>query len=670
MNKIEVFLLNLLCASLLILTVSGTINWLTEIPELIKQALSLWHFIVGLFSFCILLYFSYKHSKRTLGYRRPFSVFLGVICTFLLILSFISGVYIAFSGATKANASILKFHDLFSYLTLLVLFFHLLAHRIFFPKRRVNQDKKIFTTVSFKLTFYLLFGLLGLALGASSLLYLNEFKKEDKINPLTSNYSYKYGEGKFFPSLATTKGDEFILKDDIARSMDCVACHQTIGEQWLSSAHKHAAEDPTYVRNINLLEAKKGIEATRYCEGCHAPVALLSGDLTTGGEHGGKEGTVANFEGVGCMSCHGVTDVHSTKGVASFQFSPRSMYLFEDSTVSMLQSISLLSIKLRPKMHRSELLAPVQKTSEFCSSCHTQFMDKSMNEWGYVKMQDEFLAWNESKFSQPSDTRFIHPESKNCQACHMPMVEGIGLGTDKNGLVKSHYFVGANVALAEHFGHEELVSLTKDFMQKDKVSIYIVPPENETLAQTKLFFDPSSAESQKKNPVSLYRGETKEITVLVNNNGVGHNFPGGSIDLNEAWIQFKILDANQREVFSSGYLEEDGNIEPNATVYKEVAIDRFGKKVWRHDLFNMVGKSYQNVVPAGGTDIVTFEVTMPDWAVSPLHLSASLKYRKFNQDYFNWVQKGVDMKVNPIIEVSRNSLYVPLLKSSAVAVIP
>lgn len=661
----ETTLLKLFVGCLWVLLVTGTVNLLAPIAPIFKQMLSLVHLLAGLVSSGIAIFYAYKHTRTTLGFRRLFSVVMGSATFIAFMISLVTGLMLVVTGVVEARQNIKNLHDYASYLCLALLIVHIAGHVLTFPERRLkSQGTKFMTLNSGVGKATVLASLLGVGAVGFIALVDDLVSRSPQASPV-DNYSYNYGDGKFLPALATTTGDAFIATEAIANSLDCIACHQTIGEQWLTSAHRHAADDPTYVRNVMLLEGKKGIEATRYCEGCHSPVALLTGQLSEGGKHAGVKGTVAHTEGVGCMSCHGVDNIHSTQGNASYNFKPRQDYLFEYSTLQWLKSLNHLSIKLRPKAHVADLLPPVQHTANFCSSCHSQFMDKSMNDWGWVKMQDEYLAWSASKFNQSRDTRFSHPESRNCQSCHMPKMPGTGLAADENGMVSGHYFAAANVMLAKHFGHEDLFEETKKFLQQDKVSIYIVPPEDKLAQQSDLYVNPNTGVDN-KHPVALYRGQEHELTVLVNNHGVGHNFPGGTIDLNEAWIAFKVIDANQKEVYSSGYLLSDGSVESSAIVYKESPLNSEGKPVWKHDLFNMVGRSYSNTVPAGATDVLNYRFEVPDWAVSPLNISATLKFRKLNAKYQRWVELEQPIKENPIIDIARDALSVPLLKTRGI----
>ncbi len=664
-HKQEISLLHGFIALFLILVVSGFSSYaLNLIWGSLRQTLALVHLFVGYAITAIFFFYSYKHFKRTVGFRRTGSIILGVILFLATCYLALTGVLISFTGVLKKQAWLLDSHIVCAILTLFLLAIHLIWHYVTFPKNRRSSVPSRFVTLSNKIIRPILVGVGILCITTITLLTGNYLIQNSYSTSTVEDYLYAYGDGPFLPSLTMTASGTFVQRKHIAESAQCIECHKGIGEQWMSSTHRHAADDPTYVRNVNLLTESKGIVATRYCEGCHAPVALLTGQLTPGGSHGGKPDTVANKEGISCMSCHGVNHLTSSEGVASYRFSPRDSYLFANVDLWPLKFLHQQTLKLVPQRHTKDLLSPLLKESQFCSSCHTQFMDKSMNNWGWVKMQDEFLAWSNSKFNSPKEPRFSHPQNKQCQDCHMPMIKADDIAADGAGKVRSHYFVGANVMLAKHFDNETLFEMTKEFLQQDKIQLSIEPPEDEQAKQSALYLK-AELRNQHKYPVAMYRGEHKKIKVLLTNQGVGHSFPGGTIDLNEAWIDFKVYDGQQRLVTSSGQLQTDGALGADTVVYKEIAIDRYGKEVWRHDLFNMVGRSYVNVIPAGSTDVVEFDLTVPDWAISPLTISATLKFRKLNQKYLDWVNLEQSVDTNPIIDIARDSVSVKVLKAPA-----
>jgi hypothetical protein len=145
----------------------------------------------------------------------------------------------------------------------------------------------------------------------------------------------------------------------------------------------------------------------------------------------------------------------------------------------------------------------------------------------------------------------------------------------------------------------------------------------------------------------------------VTNRGVGHEFPGGTIDINQAWLEFLVHDSEGAQVFASGTVDAANEVDPGATFYRSLPVDRHGKLVWRHDLFNMVGESFRRVIPAGESDIVEYEFEVPSWAKSPLTVTATLRYRKLNERYARWAlgEHYVDM---PAVNMAWASLDIPV----------
>ncbi|NTS76562.1 hypothetical protein HR060_06730 [Catenovulum sp. SM1970] len=175
-------------------------------------------------------------------------------------------------------------------------------------------------------------------------------------------------------------------------------------------------------------------------------------------------------------------------------------------------------------------------------------------------------------------------------------------------------------------------------MQEDKITVKINPPENKTSTLSDLYTTKELRPMQ-KHPIPIYRGTESNIEVLITNHGIGHDFPGGAIDQSEAWVDFRVYDANKKLIHSSGHLTKNHEISKGTTIYKEIPVDREGKDVWRHDLFNMVGKAYLNTIPSGDKDFINYAFYVPDWASSPLTISSALKYRTLNPRYLKWVNK-------------------------------
>lgn len=656
--KIEKYYSPLLFGFLFSCAVTGASTYLIDSHSIWIQWTVIAHLLTGITITLLLLPYLFTHIKRTIGFRRAITLITGFITIPTIITFIYTGLHLMIVGQRENQAWILNIHIVSSFLFLALLILHLIIHIVLLPKKRKNQTEKfpsLTKTVLVVSLITLMLTQMTIAI-ASYLSHSTRVVYSDQ--PVTKNYSYDYGPHRFRPSQTETSNDGFIDPRQIANSDRCLTCHQDIGSQWLASAHQQAASDPTYVTNVSLLANNKGISATRYCEGCHAPIALLSGELSEGGNHGGIAGTPAFHQGISCMGCHGIKSLTHLKGVASYQFSPANDYLFENSDSPLLSKINALSIRLKPDQHKLDMGNPLLKDPKFCGTCHTQFMDKDMNNWGWVKMQDEYSAWLESPYSKQNKEGFSNAESIGCNNCHMPKIKANDPSANYNGEVRAHHFPGANTVLPLLRGDHKHLQETIRFLQSNKMRLSIETPNRKDALQTRQAFD-ESLRNYDEAPYYYYLGESAELNVVVSNNGVGHNFPGGTIDINEAWIEFSVVDAEGRQVFSQGHLDENNFVDPNAYFYISRPIDRNGQEVWKHDLFNRVGEAFKRVVKAGESDIVHLNFAVPSWAKSPLTVTSTLKYRKFNERYARWALKE-KYRTLPIVDMAWDSLIIPL----------
>ncbi|MFW2439686.1 MAG: multiheme c-type cytochrome [Arenicellales bacterium] len=636
--------------------IPGASNW--------EQWTYLLHTLSALYLTLIFCRYLILHFKRTLGTRRPIMSILGWITSLILLAMIGTGLYITFYGQTEPTRWIYQIHIWTAHAAVIGILLHLLIHQQWLRQQAPGGETRRFKTLErslIRINIIFLAGFSGLVILAT-VIYNISVKSDSVVN--IPNYSYAYGENPFSPAETETANNGFIDLTQIADSESCRSCHQDITKQWIRSMHGQAASDQTYVSNIKLLAEKKGIEATRYCEGCHAPVALLTGELTPGGKHGGISGSVANLEGVSCLACHNVDRIVHLKGVGSYRIAERKKYLFEDTRNPLLKKVSNFILKLNPELHRTEMGRPLLSDPKSCASCHVQFIDKNVNDWGWIKMQDEYSAWLNSHYSGQSNQSFAKDESVRCQDCHMPLVESDDPSVDKHGKIRSHKWIAANTAMPWLAGDEETYKETVKFLKSDKVRIKIEKP-NISEAVRGSRYSSTTLTQDIETPFYLYLGESTELRVVVTNHGVGHDFPGGTIDINEAWVNFKVTDAENRTVFESGAMKSDGQVDENAYFYRSVPIDREGKVIWKHDLFNMTGESYRRVINAGDSDVITYKFKVPFWAKSPLSVSSTVKYRKFNIKYARWALENDQIDL-PVVDMARNSMIIPLRERAEV----
>lgn len=656
--------------SLILLTLSALSGIALTASYFLGSAFPYWlqinivgHSILGGSATLPLCVYCFIHCKRTIGTRSPALILSGLASSLLFIAVFASGFWVAIKGQQESFLIVNYLNRWAAYAVVFGLSLHILFHVRNRRQKKREQDRNVFLTLYHRHFFTLIMALVSYCLIILLLFVLYKVLNTthtEVVESAASNYSYDYGDHPFRPSQTETVSGGFIKTEQIAKSQQCGSCHEDIYQQWLSSTHRQAASDPAYVKNITLLEKNRGISATRYCEGCHAPVALLTGELSQGGKHGGIVGTPAHTEGVGCLGCHGISDVIHLNGTASYRFDPKEHYLFDSSAAVPAQKIRNFLIRLNPTPHKQAMAPEFLQDSSFCATCHEQFMDKSMNNWGWVKMQSEYNHWLASPFSGQNEKSFQNDAALQCQSCHFPLVKGSDPSADNNGMIHSHRSLGANTVLPFLSGDKQQLEATKHFLQSAKILIDIEEPHRQDNIQDHQFIDRDLRPSDQDNtPFFFYLGEEASIKVIVTNRMVGHSFPAGTLDINQAWIDFSVTDADNREIYRSGSLDDKLELDKNAHIYHAIPVDRQGKHVWRHDLFRMVGDAYKNVINAGKSDIKEYSFTIPAWAKEPLTATAIVRYRKFNQRYARWALDH-PMPVLPIVDMARDSLTIPL----------
>ncbi|KMT65205.1 multiheme c-type cytochrome [Catenovulum maritimum] len=652
-TRLEAYLLAWLIALFCALAITGFCSYLFS-QGMVSQMTSLLHLAFGCLWALLIVPYSFMHIKRIIGVRRLLVFISGVVSLVVIFGLVYSGLELIYFGQRQDNQTTYSLHFYSAVSIILAIILHLFLH--FFSHK--NSTKKAFQTSQYLAkTISLVF--LSATLFTLGL-WITEEQTQQAYNtkPIVENYQYNYGPHPFRPSQTETLNNIFIDEKALATTDKCANCHIDIAKQWYRSAHRQAASDKTYVTNVSLLANNKGIAATRYCEGCHAPIALLTGQLSEGGKHAGIEGSTANLEGVNCQSCHGINKIVHNKGVASYQFQVNQAYIFETADSPILQKLNRLAMQFNPAQHKQDMAPDLLSTAEYCSVCHSQFIDKELNGWAWIKMQDEYAAWLDSPYSGNNDPKFSHTNKQRCQDCHMPLVKSNDPSASPGGYIRSHEFFAANSMLTtlnqDHDGQQKIAQ----FMQSNKVRISIEPPHRKDATINKMPLN-EQLRSSAIQPYYYYKGETANIKIVAANIGVGHNFPAGTIDINQAWIAVQVLDAEGESIFNSGYVDDQDYLEPDTYQYRSLPIDRKGEFVWRHDLFNMVGKASVNVIRAGESDVIDYQFKIPYWAKSPISISAQIKYRKLNTRYAKWALKE-QYQALPIMELSRTHLAVPL----------
>ena len=268
-----------------------------------------------------------------------------------------------------------------------------------------------------------------------------------------------------------------VSSSKFANSASC-ACHNTLRSQWSDSMHAKALTDPLYTLKRDAGNSATNGAIGKFCDGCHAPVAIMSGENTSNFESLPEQ----SREGVGCDFCHQVTGSTSPFGNTSVDVIP------DGTRRAQLDDAQAPHQAAYSKFHT---------TAEFCGNCHN--VNHPSNG---LALEATYTEWKNSTYAA---------EGIVCQDCHM--TPGVGpstnpgasaLGAPSRSHIFNMTFTGGNTGLGDSQLAEERL---KGAAALD-ISVNDIVPE----------------------------GSESVVTVTVTNSGAGHYLPTGLTDMRQMWL--------------------------------------------------------------------------------------------------------------------------------------
>jgi len=420
----------------------------------------------------------------------------------------------------------------------------------------------------------------------------------------------------FFPSAQTTPDGKTAAIEDYLKNADCIGCHKAIGEQWRGSMHANAMTDPVFLALYKLGSKETNGLTDKLCAGCHSSPAVISGhsapdDVT-------KLGPPAS-EGVSCVVCHSIarsnrTSPDQSPGNASFVTDPKGPIVAPRA--------------LRPCQQegRKTVKSNLMRKSEFCANCHG--VVHPLN--GFV-IERTYEEWRASIYAA---------KGIQCQDCHMqPLEKAIqtartlqrspnpgrvaekGLRRDH---VYAHNFLGGNSVVTGLLGAKEHASMSEKLLK-------------------------SAASLELSLPETAAPGQVVQLRVKVNNEIAGHNLPTSLVEVRQMWLDIQVRDASGDEVFRSGVVEKNGDIDKDAVIFHAIAVDAKGNptvKPWEMTRF-----TYFHTVPPKGYKLERYAFLVPAGAKGPLKVKATLRYRVCPQSVANLLL-GDGAPTIPIVDMT------------------
>jgi len=477
----------------------------------------------------------------------------------------------------------------------------------------------------------------------------------------------------FFPSSADTNTGTLIPATFFMTSQQCRRCHPDIYDQWSSSAHHFSSfNNQWYRKAVEYMQDVVGTKPSRWCAGCHDHAVFFNGRF----DRPIKEqiDTPEAQNGLGCTSCHSIVHVRSTMGQGDFEIEYPPLHDLATSELLPLQWAHDYLLKLDPVPHKRTFLKAfhTRQIPEFCSACHKVHLDVPVNDYRWFRGFDEYDAWQASGVSGEGARSFYYPPKPlKCADCHMPLVRSNDPAAH-DGWVHSHRFPAANTALPFVNRDAEQLRVTQNFLRSGVVRVDVfglvsaseLPPtgpyrvarglrlasgfgvgeEGGELGAATTVVTPPAALTAPLDRVeaTLRRGDSARLEVVVRTVGVGHFFPGGTVDALDVWVEPEAVHSNGKKILHSGWLENgNGPVEPGAHRYRSLLLDEHGNPINKRNAWAARSVAYVRLIPPGAADTVHYRLRIPEDCADRVVIRASVNYRKFSWWNTQWAFAGV-----------------------------
>jgi hypothetical protein len=405
------------------------------------------------------------------------------------------------------------------------------------------------------------------------------------------------GSRYFGLSPARTSDGRAIEPERLGGSDYCGNCHRQIFHEWNSSLHHFSSFNNAVYRTVALdVVKRRGGANLAFCAGCHDPVALLGGEIPPQSLNAWS----ANA-GITCLACHRISAIHGINGGYTITAPALNATLLTD--IPWLQPLHRAGLTIAPSLHRRSLSRPFYESPEYCAACHTLRSPAALNGHGSLTLQDE---------------RGEAPQGSSCIDCHMPLVPSSDPAATA-GRARSHRFAGGNTAVPYWNRDQAQFDATERFLKSAiRIRHSAVEIENATI----------------------------ELRYEIRNTGVGHSFPAGTTDSNEAWAELEVTDARGAVVFR----------EDRAATFRTVFIDRHGRPTDRRTTATeAIAVRSSTLLAPGEIRPVRLRFAAPSQSAFPLTATFSVKWRKYPPSLVDWLNSAQTPRSQaPVTELDSN----------------
>ena len=409
----------------------------------------------------------------------------------------------------------------------------------------------------------------------------------------------------------------------LAETERCAECHADIVAQWNGSAHRFASfANPFYLHALQTLEKARGREVTRFCAGCHDPLPLMAG-VFEGAAPLSAALPLAD-RGVTCLVCHTTFHARDPRGNGAIETAVRAPLWppwwprlgVARGLPAPEGAMSGWLTRVAPRAHVARLSSPVLRTAAFCGACHKVGLPASLTGWRFVRGFNDLDPWQQSSFSHAVALPFGVADEKSCAACHMKRVPSRDLAA-RDHQVLDHRFAAANTALAAHVGDERWLAREIEMLREAKAEA--VP----------LGMAAGGALATPLDGGTVPAATELTLHVLVTAPGVGHQFPGGTLDSHETWVELEVRNRSGEVIARHGGVAEDGGprdgaddgarggardeagggARDEAHRLRARPIDAEGEAIVERDAFRTRTVLYNHTATAGAGELVRYRLS-------------------------------------------------------------
>ena len=186
-----------------------------------------------------------------------------------------------------------------------------------------------------------------------------------------------------------------------------------------------------------------------------------------------------------------------------------------------------------------------------------------------------------------------------------------------DGLVPSHRWAGSHTAMSAQFAspvqHAENEAMLVDSVVVDIGSVRVGDKSYSAAGAPR-----------------VRGGDQVVLDVVVENQHVGHRFPGGTRDMHDAWVEVTVTDALGDRLTES---QPAPGSDDDVFVLRSTILDSDGRPETLHQVHRFATPAFDRTVPPHEARIVRYAMRVPANPRMPFRVAVELKHRKHNLEF-------------------------------------